>query len=378
MIFIIMSLKQSIRKVLKENDYSPAGKEITPNSIVVHKSNPMFRDKIMSDGLKVKAGECYKIYVGYGTKCKPAIFATNSTNKRVWFDSTYDDDIWFIDTRMIPDVKWYKDRHFESTKKHIVTFQDIPREAITLHYEGTGSGDVKKWGKDSPNLFESIRRILKEEIDILSVRRQLFIVDDYIQNLSSKDICNHWVSDEVDNYVNETMAEIVRVMLDSIRGINADNWHDTYEEIYEILIDLGYREEIEDFFYDSLDNCDKIIKENNSQINRKEKLQKLVDNEIDLMKNICEYMDSESEEDFISFDACDFLDLDPKVRVTSVDKLNGVPRILVVIEYEAMMHFHDEQTFISELQYRLRKWITNVNVDVEDVINTYPDEKRQW
>jgi hypothetical protein len=157
-------IQESIRRILREEEdyYSPAGKEIIPNSIIVHKSNPMFRDKIMEEGLKVRAGECYKIFVGYGVKCKPAIFATNSTNKRAWFDSTYDDDIWFIDTRIIPDVKWYKDRHFESTKKHIVTFQDIPKEAITLYYEGTGSGDVKKWGKDSANLYESIRRILKE------------------------------------------------------------------------------------------------------------------------------------------------------------------------------------------------------------------------
>ena len=158
-------IQESIRRILREEDYSPAGKEIIPNSIIVHKSNPMFRDKIMEEGLKVRAGECYKIFVGYGVKCKPAIFATNSTNKRAWFDSTYDDDIWFIDTRMIPDVKWYKDRHFESTKKHIVTFQDIPKEAITLHYEGTGSGDVKKWDKDSPNIVrESIRNIVREKI----------------------------------------------------------------------------------------------------------------------------------------------------------------------------------------------------------------------
>jgi len=161
-------LQESIRRILREDDYSPAGKEITPNSIIVHKSNPMFRDKIMEEGLKVRTGECYKIFVGYGVKCKPAIFATNSTNKRAWFDSTYDDDIWFIDTRMIPDVKWYKDRHFESTKKHIVTFQDIPREALTLHYEGTGSGDVKTWDKNSPNLYESIGRILREDNEIKS------------------------------------------------------------------------------------------------------------------------------------------------------------------------------------------------------------------
>jgi hypothetical protein len=134
-------MKELIRHILREETYSPAGKEITPNNIVVHKSNPMFRDKILEQGLKVRAGECYKIYVGYGTKCKPAIFATNSTNKRAWFDSQYDDDIWHIDTTKIPEVKWYKDKHFESRSKHIVTFQDIPVDAITLIYEGTGKGD---------------------------------------------------------------------------------------------------------------------------------------------------------------------------------------------------------------------------------------------
>jgi hypothetical protein len=135
-----MNLQEYIRRILRE-DYSPAGKEIIPNSIVVHKSNPMFRDNIMSEGLKVKDGECYKIYVGYGIQCKPAIFATNSINERAWFDSTYDDDVWFIDTTKIPDVKWFIDRHFGSTKKHIVTFQNIPSEALTLKYEGSGRSE---------------------------------------------------------------------------------------------------------------------------------------------------------------------------------------------------------------------------------------------
>ncbi len=61
--FMNESLKESESE---DKDYSPAGKEITPNHIVVHKSNPMYRDKIMENGLKVRAGECYKIYVGYG------------------------------------------------------------------------------------------------------------------------------------------------------------------------------------------------------------------------------------------------------------------------------------------------------------------------
>jgi len=184
-----MNLQESIRRILREDDYSPAGKEIIPNSIIVHKSNPMFRDKIIEEGLKVRAGECYKIYVGYGIKCKPAIFATNTTNKRAWFDSTYDDDIWFIDTRMIPDVKWYKDRHFESTKKHIVTFQDIPKEAITLKYEGTGSGDVKTWPKDSPNLYESR---IKEHPRQEEFNKYKDNIDDIVYSVVSKEeLCGY-------------------------------------------------------------------------------------------------------------------------------------------------------------------------------------------
>ena len=145
-----MNLQETIRKVLREDDYSPAGKEIMPNKIVVHKSNPMFRDNILKDGLKAKSGECYRIYVGYGTKCKPAIFATNSTNKRAWFDSTYDDDIWEINTEMIPDVMWYKDKHYESRSKHIVTFQDIPSEVLTLKYKGNSKdGGIMESKNDS-------------------------------------------------------------------------------------------------------------------------------------------------------------------------------------------------------------------------------------
>jgi hypothetical protein len=173
-------MKELIRHILREETYSPAGKEITPNNIVVHKSNPMFRDKIMEQGLKVRAGECYKIYVGYGTKCKAAIFATNSTNKRAWFDSTYDDDVWQIDTTMIPEVKWFKDRHYESRSKHIVTFQDIPVEAITLIYEGSGKGDEY--------IVEGIKPHPKEE----EFKQYQGIIDDIVYGIVNEDdLCGY-------------------------------------------------------------------------------------------------------------------------------------------------------------------------------------------
>ena len=59
---------------------------------------------------------------------------------------------------MIPDVKWYKDRHFESSTKHIVTFENIPADAITLKHEGTG----KDWGlMESEDMTNDVEKNLK-------------------------------------------------------------------------------------------------------------------------------------------------------------------------------------------------------------------------
>ena len=152
---------------INEN-YSPAGKEITPNRIVIHKSSPVWRESILKIGLQVSAGDCYKTYVGYGEKCIPAIFATNSTNKRAWFDSTYDDDVWAINTNLIPNIKWYKDSHFESSKKHIVTFDNIPPEAIELMSEGTGRNLMRESDKDKlskETMIGTFQDIIEETLE---------------------------------------------------------------------------------------------------------------------------------------------------------------------------------------------------------------------
>ena len=279
----------------EDKDYSPAGKEITPNQIVVHKSNPMFRDKIMENGLKVRAGECYKVYVGYGVKCKPAIFATNSTNKRAWFDSTYDDDIWFIDTTMIPDVKWFKDRHFESRSKHIVTFQDIPKEAITLKYEGTGSSEdiLKSWPEDSPNrLQESIRSILRED----SLKNDLMESEDKKLNLVKEMIYS--LFDEVEfievdtNYEGKPLIKIYHDVEDT--AANYDNWfaHRIIDEIKEMTGDgiilspwwaagWDWKYKNADFFIDveklKYDNLGNVINESDES-KQERKFNKLIQN----------------------------------------------------------------------------------------------------
>ena len=141
MIFINMSLKQTIRRILKEL-YSPAGKEYTPDKYIVHVSNPVWRENIELTGLQVSVGDCYQEYVGGDVECKKSIFATDSMEKKYWFDSTYDDDVWLIDTECAG-VTWFKDRHFDfgDYKYHIVSFEDIKPNCLKLIHKGTG----KSW-----------------------------------------------------------------------------------------------------------------------------------------------------------------------------------------------------------------------------------------
>jgi hypothetical protein len=199
----------------EDKEYSPAGKEITPKEKVYHQSNPMFRNKIEEQGLKVRAGECYKIYAGYGEKCIPAIFATNTSNKRAWFDSSYDDDVWEIDTTKISNVKWYKDRHYKSKSKHIVTFQDIPKEAIKLIYEGSG--------KDS-GLMESENKSENKKLEL--VKEMIYSFFDEVEFI------------EVDtNYQGKPLIKIYHDVEDT--AANYDNWlsHEVQDKIMEITGD---------------------------------------------------------------------------------------------------------------------------------------------
>ena len=133
-----MNLQESIRRILREETYSPAGDEYTPGRYVVHKSNPVWRKNIKENGLQVSVGDCYQIHVGGDVECKKAIFATDSLNDREHFYSTYDDDTWLIDTECA-NVTWHKDRHFDFYgSKHIVTFENISPDCIKLIHEGTG------------------------------------------------------------------------------------------------------------------------------------------------------------------------------------------------------------------------------------------------
>lgn len=109
--------------------------EVEPNKYLYHASNPIFRDNITKEGLIPKGKS--EAWLSDTKIDGEVIFAVNSDNKEDWFDSTYDDDIYKIDTSKLNN-KWYVDPNFDLDDKRIITFERIPVNSIELIYKGTG------------------------------------------------------------------------------------------------------------------------------------------------------------------------------------------------------------------------------------------------
>lgn len=107
---------------------------IKANRFVYHKSNPIFRSEIHKYGLIPKGKS--ESWLSDTPINEKVIFATNSENENDWFDSTYNDDIYQIDTSNLNN-KWFKDPNFHDSN-HIITFENIPLESIKLIYSGDG------------------------------------------------------------------------------------------------------------------------------------------------------------------------------------------------------------------------------------------------
>jgi hypothetical protein len=140
-VFIIMKIKITESQYVRLQEQRVKGEEVTPGKYVVHASNRRNRDSIMDYGIRTGLGDCYLSHAAseYSDEeeCVPAVFATNSLKKKDMFDSTIGDDIWVIDTERA-NVQWYKDAHFDDEYKHIVTFDDIPKDSVKLIHKGDG------------------------------------------------------------------------------------------------------------------------------------------------------------------------------------------------------------------------------------------------
>ena len=111
-------IANTIREFLNENRLNNKLIKVIPNKYVYHTSNPFFRDKISKEGLIPKGkSETWLSDTNIDGK---VIFVVNSNKEDYRFDSTYDDDIYRIDTTKLNN-KWYNDPNFDDGL-HLITF----------------------------------------------------------------------------------------------------------------------------------------------------------------------------------------------------------------------------------------------------------------
>ena len=105
------------------------------NKLIYHVSNPIFRNKILKEGLIPKGkSETWLSDTKINVK---VIFATNDNNPLKWFDSQYNDDIYEINTENLNNI-WFYDPNFNKKSNHMYTYDKISSENLKLIWKGTG------------------------------------------------------------------------------------------------------------------------------------------------------------------------------------------------------------------------------------------------
>jgi len=107
---------------------------------------------------------------------------------------------------------------------------------------------------------------------------------------------------------------------------------------------------------------------NNEDSKKLSSIQNLINKEIDYLKTQCEEMNSESDE-IISWDACNLIEVLTSVQVTDINPTDKTFIVQIIIKYKSIFQHIDEEAFIRELHYKLKKYIPNLKLEVKDSIN---------
>ncbi len=96
-------------------------------------------------------------------------------------------------------------------------------------------------------ITENEDRILRDK-----VKRRFAFIDQHVNELDRDDVCEYWAKYEVEDYVDSSMSNIVEQVCKQIGSF------DLYDELYEYLLNNGYKSQFRDFFFDTRDNyCSK-------------------------------------------------------------------------------------------------------------------------
>lgn len=183
-----MNLRENIDRIKQMMGLNKKLISIIPNRFVYHTSNPIFRQQIKEVGL-IPKGKSESWLSDTPTEGK-VIFATNSDSKEDWFDSTYDDDIYKIDTSTLNN-QWYLDPNFGTeNNQHIITFEPIPLDVIKLIYKGSIIPPLSL-PPHNTNLNENIffrRRINTEVLDSIFNEQLSYWISHVKKDMSRRNI----------------------------------------------------------------------------------------------------------------------------------------------------------------------------------------------
>lgn len=243
-------INTTLREFLNENNNSHLV-EVIPNKYVYHTSNPIFRDKISKEGLIPKGkSESWLSNTKIDGK---VIFAVNSDDKEDWWDSTYDDDIYRIDTSKLKN-KWYFDPNYQSgvykqdNITAIITFEKIPVKSIKLIYKGSFSLD-ESINIENPSTDEYNNIIVDGEkvgyIILSPARKEYYWVDVNLPNpLAIVDI-KIFPQFRGKNYMKDTMNWLYNFAKDN--GYNSlflrvdDDSEVSQETLFQIYQKYGFK-----------------------------------------------------------------------------------------------------------------------------------------
>ena len=106
-------------------------------SVMLHKAPKDVRKMIMSDGLKAQVGASYQGH-WEGKALVPSVFLYSPDKEE--YDTTYDDDVWAVDTSRLDKTRFQTDpdEYMYKTYGSVIYTDNIPPSCLKLVKKGTG------------------------------------------------------------------------------------------------------------------------------------------------------------------------------------------------------------------------------------------------
>jgi hypothetical protein len=141
----------------------------------------------------------------------------------------------------------YQDRgRYESfISEDGIVYEDKIPEQLGIDIMGLRFSDIVNmyFNEDDDVITEDEDKMLRNK-----AQRRMGFIDQHVNELERDDVCEYWTEDEVDDYVDSSMSNIVQQVCEQIGSF------DLYNELYEYLVDNGYKSQFRDFFIDTHDN----------------------------------------------------------------------------------------------------------------------------